>query len=234
MSERQSGYELCLEQIESQWLAHVPPLPGCFAVGPDPDTAAARVPQAVAAYLLRMASHLADPRPASTSDRVVEMIREWTHPNTDGYLVNAFFASDAEPLAESELEGYKAALLWSYDEVLAAVADVPRDLLWQPVEGDWSLGSILNHTSQAEWWYLNQFDLAPGTAKPESWRPRLELTQRHLLVQLPELVDVPTITVKSGELWSARKMLRRALYHRQDHTGHLHQIRDELGLATLA
>jgi hypothetical protein len=39
-------------------------------------------------------------------------------------------------------------------------------------------------------------------------------------------VDVRQVTGVDGELWSPRKVLRRALWHERDHTDHLRKVLD--------
>jgi hypothetical protein len=48
--------------------------------------------------------------------------------------------------------------------------------------------------------------------------------RQHTRAQLPGLVGDTRIAVRADEEWSARKVLRRTLWHEQDHTGHIARL----------
>jgi len=45
-----------------------------------------------------------------------------------------------------------------------------------------------------------------------------------LLEVLPSLVGVEQVVGRRGELWSPRKLLRRALWHERDHAEHIRKL----------
>ena len=226
-------FTVCLEEMEGRWIAHVPALWGCFASADDRETAQSLAPQAIRDYLnWRQAHGDRSVTPADSIDiRVDEIVREWLHPtDPDGYAINAFFAADVAPLAADDVDQARRLLEWSHADLFGAVDGLTPDGLNKSVEGEWSIGRILNHVSRAEWWYLTRLGLAPpAEQEPDTWRERLDMARARLLEVLPQLVGVARVEVHVGEVWSPRKLLRRALWHERDHTQHILQFRARLG-----
>jgi len=225
-------YAVCLEQVEGRWVGHVPALPGCFTSEPERAAAEVRVPAAIADYLAWRVAHgdRAVPVDEVAEAEVEEIALEWPCPADPEYMVNAFFASDAVPLSEADIAQVRSLLAWTRADLLASVADLEVEQLERPVEDDWSIRRILDHVGGAEGWYLSRLGLAAPQADPGEWRARLELARTRLLEVLPGLVGLTRLELHRGETWSARKMLRRALWHERDHTEHIRQFRRRLGL----
>jgi len=224
-------YAICLEEMEGRWVAHVPVLLGCYTSADDRDTALASAPQTIYDYLAWRAAY-ANTQPVGESLVEVfvdEVGREWPTPDDPDYIVNAFFAADVPALTADEIRLAVQRLEWQRADLLASFDGLSIDTLNRPVEGEWSIGGILNHTGRAEWWYLDRLNLAPLLdQEPGHWRARLEMARARLLEVLPQLEGVARIEVKAGEMWSPRKMLRRALWHERDHTLHIRQFREKL------
>lgn len=224
-------YTVCCEEMEGRWIAHVPALWGCYASAADRPAALAALPAAIAEYWAWRGRHgesAPAAEPAVDLD-VEETVREWLHPAVEGYVVNAFFASDASPVTGPEIEQLHRLLAWSRADLLAAADGLPDGFMEQPVEGEWNIAGILNHTARAERWYLDRLDLAqPAESAGTSWRERLDISRARLLEILPDLGCMARVEVKNGELWSPRKLLRRALWHERDHTQHILQFRARL------
>jgi predicted RNase H-like HicB family nuclease len=224
------SYFVSLEEMEERWIAHVPELWGCFATADDRDKALALVPAAIAHYRDWWQAHgetltIAEPLTLS----VAEMQREVVDPANADNIANAFFATDALPLTAPELDAIRRLLDWSRADLLASVNDLPELLLDQPVEGEWTIDEILNHTARAERWYLDRLGLAFPRADllPDRFQ-RLDQVRTRLLTALPSLIGLARIEWVDSELWSPRKMLRRALWHERDHTAHIWQFRARL------
>jgi len=220
-----------LEQVEGRWVAFVPALAGCFASAGTRDAALALLPEAVRSYLIWRrdkgdASVASDQEPTF---EIEEIVREWPDPAHPEYIVSAFFAADAPPLTGQDISLGVRLLDWAYADLLTAGA-LPADVLGEKVEGDWSVAGILTHCSHAEWWYLHRLGLAPAQKEPSTWRERFTLAHQQLVTVLPTLEGVARIVLADCELWSPRKMLRRALWHERDHTAHIHQFRLRLGV----
>ena len=226
-------YAICLEEIEGRWIAHAPSLPGCFASAGERRAVEVSVPQAIRDYFAWRRAHGDDSAPSEPAIEIEieEIVREWAHPAEPDYLVNAFFASDAPPLTSEDIAQALRLLEWSRADLWASIDRLSSDVLKQPVEGEWSIGGILNHMSRAEWWYLDRLELAPPSDKePGEWRGRLEMARARLREVLPRLEGVARIELRIGEVWSPRKMLRRAIWHERDHTQHILQFRARLGV----
>jgi len=225
-------YAICLEEMEGRWIAHAPSLPGCFASAEQRHVTEASIPQAIRDYFAWRRSHGDDlAREPSIEIAIHEVIREWAHPAEPDYLVNAFFAADAPLLMSDDIYLALRLLEWSRADLWASIDGLTLDVLNRLVEGEWSIGGILNHVSRAEWWYLDRLELAPPTDKePREWRARLEMARARLIEVLPRLEGVARIELRIGEVWSPRKMLRRAIWHERDHTQHILQFRARLGV----
>lgn len=224
---------ICLEEVETRWVAHVTSLPGCFASADIREQALSLLPEAIQAYLAwrrELGDRIAMPD-ASAELRVDEVVKEWVFPPDPDYVVNAFFASDALPLREEEIPACRTVLEGSYSALKAAAAGLAPEVLQIPVEGKWDILGILMHCSRAAWWYLDRLDLAPRQAvEPRGWEERLALVQETLLAALPSLVGSTQIEMRSGELWSPRKVVRRSIWHLRDHTSHIYKFRSRLGV----
>lgn len=225
-------YSVSLEEVEGRWVAFVPALPGCFVSEATREAAVSALPAGLRDYTLWRRGRgdqtiTLDAEPQLDID---EIVREWPDPAHPDYVVSAFFAADAPPLAAHDIDLGLLLLDWSYAGLLAA-GDVPSSALTQKVEDNWSIAGILSHCSRAEWWYLDRLGLAPDRAsEPFTWQERLLLAHSQLMRVLPQLQDDTRIEFKSAELWSPRKLLRRALWHERDHTQHIHQFRARLGV----
>ncbi len=53
---------------------------------------------------------------------------------------------------------------------------------------------------------------------------KLEKARAQTRARLPELVGAAQIVERVGERWSARKVLRRTLWHERDHTQHIAKL----------
>ena len=224
---------VCIEEVETRWLAQVTSMPGCFVSADTREQALALLPETIQKYFAwRRGMGDKAVLPDSPAElRVDEIVKEWISPLDPDYVVNAFFASDALPFREEEIQGYKTVLIGSYSGLLAAAGGLSPEVLQTPVEGEWDILGILMHCSRAAWWYLDRLDMAPRhAAEPRSWEERLALVQESLLSALPSLVGMKRIELRSDELWSPRKVVRRSIWHLRDHTSHIYQFRNRLGV----
>ena len=218
-------YVVCAEEMESRWIAHVPDLPGCFAAHDDRDAAIAGAPKAVEAYIAWCAA--AGIRISGVSPPMVvsEVVRAWQY--EPEYEVNAFFASDRPPVAVDELPEYQRLLEVSRRDLLQAVEGLDPDAMQRPIPGErWPLGGIVDHVARSELWYLDRLGLAfsRNELSPEPLDAIHQVRQR-LLAMLTALSGQTGVVALAGEVWSARKVLRRTLWHERDHTQHILQLR---------
>ncbi len=221
-------YLVCVEENEGRWIAHVPDLPGCFVSRVKLEEAIQAVPKAVEAYIAWCKGHGLRISGLSDPMSVAEVIRTWE--SEDGYEVNAFFASDRPPLIEDELRQFERLLNATRKDLLAAVDEFDADDLSREFPGErWNIGGILMHVARAEWWYLDRLGLAFSSAElPDEPFGGLAKVRECMLAKLPELAQWKGVVTLAGETWSARKVLRRALWHERDHTNHIMKLRSML------
>jgi predicted RNase H-like HicB family nuclease len=222
------AYLVCAEENERQWIAHVPDLPGCFTSSHNLEGAIQAIPKSVEAYLAWTASHGLHVSGITDPMVVAEVIRAWE--SDDGYEVNAFFASDRPPLIPDELHELEVLLKATREDLLASIEGILEDHLHREFSGErWTIDGILMHVARSEWWYLDRMGL--GFAKnelPEDSFACLSRVRDHTLAVLPELVKRTGVITISGETWSARKVMRRMLWHERDHTAHIRKLRTTL------
>jgi predicted RNase H-like HicB family nuclease len=220
-------YLLNLEEMEGRWIAHVPALPGCFASAETRELAVAAAPRAIADHRAWLRAHGAALPEAPTEVEVNEVHRAWLA--TPDNEINAFFAADRPPLTADEIARALRLLEWTRADLLAAVEGLSPDDLDRQVEDGWSIARVLKHVGGAEWWYLEKLGLAfPREAVPEAPLARLERVRAQLRSVLPALAGDDRLTEPTHEHWSARKVLRRALWHERDHTAHILRFRQRL------
>ncbi len=225
-------YLLNVEEMEGRWIAHVDGLWGCFASAEQREAALAAVPAAVHAYWAwqrQHGGHASEPGEAAATASAVtsainEVHRAWN--SRPDYEVNAFFASDRAPLSPAEASRAAQHLAWTRADLLASVAGLSEGDLAREAPPAWPIGGILNHVARAENWYLGCLDL--GVAGLDAIRgvfDRPSEVRERLLGVLPGLAGDDRLVVRDGEVWTARKMLRRAVWHERDHTEHIRQVR---------
>jgi hypothetical protein len=110
------------------------------------------------------------------------------------------------------------------------VGDIEPEVANKVLPGEqWSIEGVLEHVAKSEWWYLDRLGLAfPREGIPEDAKLFLREVHAHMLVTLPELQKRGGAVTLAGETWSARKVLRRSLWHRRDHTAHIAKLRARL------
>ena len=222
------AYLVCAEENERQWIAHVPDLLGCFTSDRNLDAAIQAIPKSVEAYLAWTASHGLHVSGITDPMIVAEVIRAWE--SEEGYEVNAFFASDRPPLMLDELHELEVLLNATRKDLLASIEGIHQDHLQREFPGErWTIDGILMHVARSEWWYLDRMGLAFARNElPEVSATCLSRVRDHTLAVLPELVKRTGVVTISGETWSARKVMRRMLWHERDHTAHIHKLRETL------
>ena len=224
------AYIVCAEEADGRWIAHVPDLPGCFTSDPDREVATKAVPSAVEAYLSWCRRHGLRVSGLSAPMIVAEVIRAWMY--EDGVEVSAFFASDRPSLMIEEAEEQQRLLAATRKDLLQSAEGLGEAQLGLGLAGErWPIVGILKHVANSELWYLDRLGLAfPRGELPEDPFERLERVRAHLLSQIPTLVARQGVVTLAGETWSARKVLRRVLWHERDHAAHILKLRRRLTL----
>ena len=218
-------YVVCAEEMDGRWIAHMPDLPGCYATAVEREAAIAAAPKAVEEYVGWCGRHGIRVSGVSPPMVVSEVVRAWLY--EPEYEVNAFFAADRPPLAADELAGMQRLLAASRRDLLEALDGLADDDLQRLIPGErWPIGGVVQHVATSELWYLDRLGLAfsRDDLSPEPLDAIRQVRQRHLAM-LTALSGQTGVVVLGGEVWSARKVLRRTLWHERDHTQHILQLR---------
>lgn len=221
-------YRVAVEDIEpGHWVAWVLDLPGCYSNGPTDEAAVAAAPGAIAAYYRWMRRH--DPTSPEAPDGIdVEVVERFTaHPaaGQPDYLVNALFDDDRRLLDHGDVAVAARLLEWAEADLDDVLDCVPPELLTDAGTQRSDVAGIVMHIVTAENWYFGMLgldlDRRSAPAEPRLW---LAAVQANTRAQLPHLIGDGQVVTFSGETWTARKVLRRALWHTRDHTQHIAQL----------
>jgi hypothetical protein len=227
-------YKIGLENnTEGRSQAWVLGHPGCFAYGADGQAALQAVPQAIRDYQDWIASHTVDSwLPAEAVETHLE--ETWECYTIDdqyelaqqGYEVNAWFRHDWLPLTSEEIRRGLLLLSWGRQKLLETVSSLSPEILDRAYPGErWAISGILKHIGGAEWWYMDRLGLAfPQHELPDEPFQRLNRVRTHLIDVLPGLTGSTQVVGLSGEIWSPRKLLRRAVWHEYDHIIHIGKL----------
>jgi hypothetical protein len=211
--------------------------PGCFAYGANADEAVLNLESAFikyAGWILRHEAQTWLNLPDAKIEFVINGIWDVYTINdgldkttdADGYSVESFFPYDWKPLPALEIKHGLAMLTWSREDLLNSVVGLSPAKSAATYPGErWSINGILGHVGGAEWWYLDRLDLAfPREQVPDEPLARLEMVRKQLVSALLKLEGAQKVIGVSGEFWSPRKVLRRALWHERDHCEHIRKL----------
>ena len=210
--------------------------PGCFAYGQNSEEAQRNFIQAAYEYVAWIARH-----EEPWLDEKVEVLVEETfepyfvnslfervEPGKDTYMVESFFLNDWKPLAPHEIERALKLLAWSRADLLDLVKGLSPEKLTETYQNErWSILEILEHIGGAEWWYQERIGYPfPEDEKdvPEDPFERLAVVRSHFTALLLSLEGMDRVIGIEGEIWSPRKVLRRAIWHERDHTEHIRKL----------
>jgi hypothetical protein len=210
--------------------------PGCYAYGADGSAALEAIPQSIQNYRKWISErtqecwlaepgdeqnlyHLEETWECYSIDDDYELVQ-------DGYEVNAWFRHDWLPLSEEDIRRGLLLLGWGRNDLLDLAGHLDAETLDRTYPKErWSITGILKHIGGAEWWYLDRLGLAfPRLEVPEDPLPRLEIVRSRLVEILPGLAGSTQVIGVSGEFWSPRKLLRRAVWHEYDHIAHIRKL----------
>jgi predicted RNase H-like HicB family nuclease len=215
-------YHLGIEDIEpGNWVAWVFEIPGCYARGSTRDQAVSLAPSAVKEHLVRLGESNGGAEDKDSGFRVVIAEEFRAFRSSPDYIVNAFFDNDTLPLTRDDIDYTCRLLSLNRDDLLAIVTPLAADRLDLeiPDEVQKNIRGILRHIGTAEWWYWNRLGLAfPWSELPDDVFTLLRAVREFTLHQLPKLVGSTQVANRSGEMWSPRKLVRRAVWHERVHT----------------
>jgi predicted RNase H-like HicB family nuclease len=227
-------YRLAVEDVEpNRWVAWVLDLPACFSSAHTEADAVNLAPESIAAHHRWLARHDSSLPVVSGPFEVglVETFHSFASDEDPEYLVNAFFQDDRRPLAYWDVEVALRLLKWTHQDLLDVVGSVTLEQLSKPLAGETrgSIAGILEHVAGAENWYFEQLGMElDRTQLPGDPLGKLEVVRTNTRTRLVELIADERITRNCGELWSARKVVRRALWHERAHTQQIVRLRTQL------
>ncbi|HST88378.1 MAG TPA: hypothetical protein VLJ14_08375 [Ktedonobacterales bacterium] len=178
-------------------LAQIADLPGCFGRGMGQEAALAALVAAIPGYYAWLSAH--DEYTPVMHGPYAVTPREIVRLSADH--IGAFFASDAEPTSNEDLDWYLALLDWSYSDLAA-----------RP-----EAGALLDAVAQAQLWLTARMDarpLVPPIAQlPGTPADHLRQIWQASLARLRAATDEERARVweHEGERWSLRKVLRRSV-----------------------
>ncbi len=217
---------LGIEDIEpNNWVAWVFEYPGCYSRGTTVQETLDGVEECVNRHVRRLQSFQANTETEITEDVPVEYEIAERHQSFsiagDDYYVNACFRDDRRPLTEVEIADGLLLMRLYRAELLGLVRPLMTERLDQPIPGDrfGTIRGILQHVATAEWWYLDRLDRAfDRSLLATDIFALLSQVREHTAAVLSTLAGSTMVAEKRGERWTARKVVRRALWHEQVHT----------------
>lgn len=208
--------------------------PGCFAYGPDAVAAEANFPNAARDYSAWVSGNGGAWLAADDGIQIVnEEAFDVTFVDRDfelvsrgkGSMVESFFRYDWKPLTAADIERALRILEWSHKDLMAVVRPLTPEQLTNKRPGErWDINGILSHVAGAEWWYQERIGYPFPTREedlPADPLASIDMVRHHFVELLPELQGLNRVIGLDGELWSPRKVLRRAAWHERDHTQHI-------------
>ncbi len=157
---------------------------------------------------------------------VVETFNSFLCREDPEYIVNAFFEDDRRPLGYWDDETALRLLTWARQDLLGLIRSIPQDQLTKAIAGEvrGSIIGILKHVAGAENWYFEQLGLGLEQAQlPADPVEMLAVVRANTRERLVMLLGDERVTKHCDELWSARKVVRRTLWHERDHTQQIEQ-----------
>jgi len=221
-------YVVCAEELEGNWVSHVPDLPGCFNTHKEREPAISGTPKAVESYVEWSNGHGLRISGLSGPMIVSEVARSWIY--EQDYEVNAFFASDRPSLTEGEVQELERILYATRKDLDIELEDITDEAATTELPDEkMTILDTLDHLASSEQWYFDRLGMALATAElPGDPLARLKKVRDHTLGNLPALAARKGVVTLSGETWSARKVMRRTLWHERDHTVHIRKLKQRL------
>ncbi len=155
------------------------------------------------------------------------------HGDTEG-----FFDRDAVAFTDADLRSTRCFLAWSRTDLLSRLAppgDALLDVRTEP--GTRTIREIVDHVAIAEWWYTTRILEDPSRAP--DWRdygrdPFERLRRVRQMVEDEYLVHLQAVPaaererqyIHHGEVWTAAKTLRRAVWHELYHLKQIERMLD--------
>jgi uncharacterized damage-inducible protein DinB len=227
-------YRIAVEDMEpNHWIAWALDLPACFSSAQTQISAIDQSPMRIAEYFSWLSNN--DRSLPLINEPVEVEVVETFHSSTSDedyeYLINAFFADDRRPLTYWDTEAVLRLLQWTSQDLSNLIQPITQDRLSKQIAGELrgSIAGLLKHIAGAENWYFDQLDLGLTQDQlPDDPLDMLKTVRANTRSSLVKLIADKSISKNRGELWSARKVVRRTLWHERDHTQHIAQLLAQL------
>jgi predicted RNase H-like HicB family nuclease len=227
-------YRVAVEDMEpDHWIAWVVDLLGCYSSAKTSAEAIAQAPASISRYFSWISEydHTLTVPQEPIDIQIAETFLSFPSKRDPEYIVNAFFEDDRRPLSYWDVVIAQDLLGWSREALLRLVQAMDEQRLYQPIPGEirGSIAGILEHIAGAENWYFEKLDLALDRPRlSSSLLEKLAQVRRNAKEQLWKLIGETRIAENYDEMWSARKVLRRTLWHERDHTQQIEHLSSEL------
>lgn len=215
-------------------LAHMLDYPGVCGQGSDAQQALEDVPNALNRFSMWLKRHGQRMRTGEThsgwlrrTQPVYEIGEIMACRFRDKRVVGPLFTPEGQTPAKDTLEQGLSWFDFTQDDILDWIDRSGREKLFQKVgtePGERTAQEVLIHVAEMDNWLTtrlydnpaeaNNFDFLRGHARSYVSATRGDFLARFQALSEAELGKVWT---HEGEYWSARKVLRRALFHRLDH-----------------
>ncbi len=217
-------FDVYLEEASSgATLALMLDLPGCFASGANRQEALERLQQATAEYHAWLRQH--DEYTPEVPGPFVFVVKEVFAVPAGGAEMHGFFAPDALPATDEDIEWALTLLGWQREDLLAQVGTLDDPALdWTPADAPaaQSVRQRLDALAQREIWYMARLDEQPPQINVSALPgPTLDRLQRVRQAALLRVKNYPKelrgkVFTHEGEQWSLRKALRLAVWNERD------------------
>jgi len=216
-------------KVEGRTLAWALDYPGVFTYGSDDAEALLRMPREMLRFENWLNLHTDQPWVQLEGldmhiDETFEVSSVWYDGKTHG--VHSFFQSDMVPLTGKDVRKALLIFIWQREELLAGVETLPEQVLKHEFEGQrWTIEGILEHIARVEKWYFSRMGMEV-TLPVENGNPLhlLEISSAATNHYLPQLIGFDQVFEHHQEKWSARKLVRRLLWHQRDHIDHIRDL----------
>jgi hypothetical protein len=213
--------------FEGKSVAWVLDHPGCFAYGNEGSDAILKIPQVIVSYQNWMREHTPNSWLINLGDFDVRLVQvlDWNAtneepiPGTTEKPQNDWFLNDALPLTQKDVSHGLLLLAWARTDLLNLVSTLSDYELSRGFTDErWSIRGILDGIADTEYWTLERLGLTEFQHErlSEDTFIRLIEVRQQMNVALPELIGRDEVRNVDGELWSGRKILRRAAWFEKD------------------
>lgn len=189
-----------LNYPDGSWLALAADLPGAYATGATADEATTRLATAIPAYYAWLQSH--DDYTPIIHDSPQMVVRERAQADARG---GAFFAADAEPVTDEDLDWWLAVIDWAYDDLEAAAQQTTQPNQRALIEA--VVAMQLDTIARATGGFTGQ--LGDGRADPAAGLKHVSQTTQAVFRRTrPE--QRAAVREADGQRWSLRRGLRES------------------------